>query len=262
MIAGGVAKLALLVVMLGTAHSAWGGDIPTDSLDRPARKTVVNLGPSRYMPGNRSQIQLSCFYYPGFLVKKLDDPGLKGTRWVTVTSILPGHWPKCHPTHTLAEHFIAKDFWSFLGMKGDLLFLEAADLDGNGGISFRVVERKNGKKVFQDSALWNGPLDVALDAAGNVSARYLRVVGEGCSIPGEGAGCWSRFRKYDGLAAAVPKCTGYRQRGEKGGGEGGERVVLEDPSTPSAVAYPVLASFLPVPSIKAVPGPITCKPVP
>ncbi|MGH9561849.1 MAG: hypothetical protein ACRD3S_10375, partial [Terracidiphilus sp.] len=42
-----------------------------DSFDTPVRKASVDLGPSRnLMPGDPQHVQLSCSYYPGFMVKE------------------------------------------------------------------------------------------------------------------------------------------------------------------------------------------------
>ena len=71
------------------------------------------------------------------MVKELDDPGLKGTRWVTVTPISSDDSPACRLAHASTERFMAKEWWSFEGVKGSLLFLEAADGDSNGGMPFR-----------------------------------------------------------------------------------------------------------------------------
>jgi hypothetical protein len=50
----------------------------TESFDKPVRKTVVNLGRSSYLTSNvPARTQLSCFYYPDFMVKQLNDPGVK-----------------------------------------------------------------------------------------------------------------------------------------------------------------------------------------
>ena len=42
------------------------------------------------MPGDPQHVQLSCSYYPGFMVKELDDPGVEGAEWVTVTAFSKG----------------------------------------------------------------------------------------------------------------------------------------------------------------------------
>jgi len=214
------------------------------------------------MPNDPARIQLSCFYYQDFMVKELNNPGLKGVRWVTVTPVTNEDAPACHLAHASTERFMAKEWWSFEGVKGSLLFLEAADGDSNGGMPFRILDLKAGKKIFEDSAWWNGHLEFVHTTNETVSLRYLRVVGGDCSIPRDGMSCWSNFRRRYGLAlATVPKCTGYRHDGEKEWVVGDEGVPPEEITTPSAIAYPVVVELFPRPSIRAVPGPVKCSPV-
>ena len=79
-----VALLGVTVVVL--VNSTPASVAHTESFDKPIRKTVVNLGRSPYlMPNNPDRIQLSCFFYQDFMVKELNDPGVKGVRSVTVT---------------------------------------------------------------------------------------------------------------------------------------------------------------------------------
>jgi hypothetical protein len=77
------------------------------------------------------------------MAKQLDDPGLKGTRWAMIAHILNGHVPVCRRSHGPTERFFAKEWWSFMGVKGSLLFLEAAD-GSSGGMPFRILDMKTG----------------------------------------------------------------------------------------------------------------------
>ena len=257
------AVVALLGVMVVLGNPTSGSVAPAESFDKPLRKTVVNLGRSPYlMPTNPARIQLSCFYYPDLMVKELNNPGLKGVRWVTITTVIDGDAPACRLAHASTERFMAKEWWSFEGVRGSLLFLEAADGDGNGGMPFRVLDMKTGKKLFEDSAWWNGHLEFVHTSDGSMALRYLRVVGGDCSIPKDGMSCWSKFRRHYGLAlATVPKCTGYRHEGDKEWVVGDEGVPPDEITTASAIAYPVAVELFPRPSIRAVPGPVKCTPV-
>jgi hypothetical protein len=234
----------------------------TESFDKPARKIVVNLGRSPYlMPNNPAQIQLSCFYYQDFMVKELNDPGLKGTRFVAVIHITKEQAPACRAAHAAKEQFIAKDWWSFLGAKGSLLFLGAADGDDNSGMPFRIVDLQTGRKIFEDSEWWNGRLEFVRASDETLSLRYLRVVGANCSIPKDGISCWSKFRSRYGIAmAALPKCTGYRVEGKKEWAEGDEGIPPAEIADSSVIAYPV-AVDLQLLSIRPVPGPVKCSAV-
>ncbi|MGA9039212.1 MAG: hypothetical protein WB421_01635 [Terriglobales bacterium] len=255
-----VVALLSMTVVLGNSTSA--SVAPPESFDKPVRKTVVNLGRST-TPSINARIQLSCFYYPDFMVKELNDRGVKGVRWVTATPVINEDAPACRLARSSTERFMAKEWWSFEGVKGSLLFLEAADGDDNGGMPFRILDLKTGKKIFEDSAWWDSHLEFAHTADETVSLRYLRVVGGDCSIPKDGMSCWSKFRTRYGLAiTTVPKCTGYRHEGEKEWVAGDEGVPPERIDTPSTITYPVEVELFPRPSIRAVPGPVKCGPVP
>jgi hypothetical protein len=249
-----------LTAVLGNSILASGAT--TESFDKPVRKTVVNLGRSRYlMPNNTSRILLSCFYYQKFMIKELNDPGLKGVRWVTLTPILNEDAPACRLAHASTERFMAKAWWSFLGVKDSFLFLEAADGD-NGGMPFRVLDLNTGKKIFEDSAWWNDHVEFVHATDQSVSLRYLRVVVADCSIPKDGMNCWTKFRKRYGLTTATPpKCSGYRIEGEKESAEVDEGLPPAEIDTASTIAYPVEVDLFPQPKIKPISGPMKCTPI-
>jgi hypothetical protein len=263
MFRGNTVRTALVVMAIVLVNLALGFVASAESFDKPVRKTVVDLGRSPYlMPNNHSRIDLSCFYYPDFMVKELNNPGLKGVRWVTITPVINKDQPACRLAHASTERFMAKEWWSFEGVKGSLMFLEAADGDDNGGMPFRVLDMTTGKKIFEDSAWWNDHLKFDRAPDGSISLRYFRVVGGDCSIPKDGMSCWSKFSRHYGLLpATVPKCVGYRHEGDKEWVVGDPGVPPDEITTPSAVAYPVAVEIFPQPSIKAIPGPVSCTPV-
>ena len=242
----------IIRVVVALGYLALGPVVLAESFDKPLQETVVDLGPSPYlMPRTGSRIQLFCSYYPAFMIKQLDDPGQKGTRWVTIVPILNGHVPTCRPSHGPTERFIAKEWWTFIGAKGPLLFLEAAD-GSSGGMPFRVLDLKTRKKIFEDSKWWNGHFEFVQTPDGKMSLRYLRVVEGDCSIPKGGESCWNKFRERFGLPlAAAPKCTGSEEEGT---------IPASEEQMESAIAYPVAVNLSPRPSIRAVPGPVKCRP--
>jgi hypothetical protein len=244
-------RVTQLVVAVALASSIFCPCALSESFDQPIRKTVINLGRSAYlMPNSPSRVELSCSYYAAFMAKELDDPGMKGTRWVTITPIQDGHIPKCRVSHSSTEKFIAKEWWTFIGAKGSLLFLEAADGDDNQGMPFRVLELKTGEKIFEDSA-WDSNLTFSRTPDGKISLGYLRVVGGDCSIPKGGGSCWNGLREKFGLPpAAAPKCANYL---------GEQTLTAQDAQSHSVIAYPVAVGLFPRPSIKVVPGPVKCR---
>jgi len=256
-----VVALLGVTIALGNSTSATGA--PTESFDKPLRKKVVNLVRSRYqLPYNPYRFQLSCFYYPGFMVKEVINRGVKGAFSVTVTPVIREAAPPCHLEHASTERLMSKDLWAFAGVKGSLLFLEEAEGDSNGGKPFRVLEWETGKRVFEDSTREIDHLEFLHTTDESVSLRYLRVVGGDCSIPMEGMNCWSKFKKHYGLATAtVPRCTGYRRKGEHEGPVDHWGIPLVSIDTASAIDYPVEVDIFPHPSIRAIPGPVKCGPV-
>jgi hypothetical protein len=261
--------VALIVVALVSGRAASGSTAPAESFDKPVRKIVVNLGRSRYlMPKDPSRVELSCYYYTDFMVKELNNPGLKGAELIAVVPILNGQIPTCGRSHYAGERLIGRR-WSgyFKGVKDNLIFLDQSD-GSEGGIVFGVFDWQTLKEIFQDSALnWDSGflkhnLLFERAADGKLTLRYRRVVEGSCSIPKDGMSCWNNFRKRFGLpSATVPKCTGYRHEGDKEWVVGDEGVPLDEITTPSAIAYPVTVELFPQPSIKAVPGLVECMAV-
>lgn len=231
-----------------------------ETFDTPVRKNSVDLGPSRsLMPGDPQHVQLSCSYYPGVMVKELDDPGMKGARWVTITLFSKAHFPACRSAHTPNERLLAKDSWGFVGVKGPLLFLMAADGE-DGGLAFRVLDWKTGRKLFEDSAAvsyYGGPgFDFERGSKGELLLQYLRVVHGDCSIPNDGQSCWTNLRVRLGLPPSdAPACTGYV--GEKAD----QPIALAPLETHSALQYPAELKLLPRPSVRSVAGEVKCRPV-
>lgn len=260
-------RVALLIVTVVFGNSALGSVALADSFDKPLRETVLDLGPSpNQLPSNGWRVKLSCYYYPAFMVKQLNDLGLKGARIATVP-LLHGHVPACQRTHSDGERLIGRWGGYFKGVKGRLLFLDAAD-GTDEGMPFAIFDWKTGKKLFQDSVLfWNsGPVESDIEFShipdGKISMSYLRVVEARCSIPKDGMTCWDKFREKFGLPLApLPKCTGYYQQGQKKWAVGDEGVPPGELETTSAIAYPVVVKLFPRPSIKAVAGPVKCSPV-
>jgi hypothetical protein len=250
-------RVALLAVAGAFGCSALGATALAESFDEPVRKTAVDLGQSTYlMPGDHSHIQLYCAYYHGFMIKELDDPGLKGTAWVTITAIDGERIPACRTSHTPKEKLLAKGWWGFIGIKGSLLFLGAADGD-NGGMPFRVLDWKTEEDIFSDSiALPYYKLrdfDFVRTSSGELLLRYSRVVAGDCSIPKDGLTCWNKLRrKFRLISVTPPTCTGY---------ENEVPVPIDEVQTPSVIMYSVEVNLSARPSRHAIIGPVRCSPV-
>jgi hypothetical protein len=257
MVSKNAVRVALLIAVVAFESSASGVVALAETFDKPVRETVVDLGPSPYlMPSDRSRIKLYCGYYVDFMVKELDDPGQKGTLWVTITPILNKQPPACRLTHGSNERFIAKGWDGFVGVKGSLLFLEAPDGE-NGGMPFRILDWKTGKEIFSDSvALPYYKLrgfDFIHTSSGELLLQYSRVVAGSCSIPKDGLACWNKLRRQFGLTTATPPtCTGYEEE---------VPVPADEVRIPSAIMYSAEVNLSSRPSSHPIAGPVKCRPV-
>ena len=219
--------------------------------DKPLRTTVVDLGlsPDQAHKDNL-HIKLSCYYYPNFMVKQLDDAGSQGALWFALVPSRLGHVPACVQTHGSEEIVFAQDWCGYFGgVKRDLVLLNACDGFG-GGFGFGVFDSVTGTKVFEDlvSIKKNrGGIDFVPSSGEQMILRYRRVVIGDCSVPKDGGVCWNKFRKQPGLKAApMPKCSDY---------EGTDAGVSS-----SVIAYPVEVLLFPKPAIKALANPVECWP--
>ena len=258
-------RVTLLFVTSVSMNLALSGVAHAESFDKPIRETTVDLGPTPYMlPSSGARIKLFCSYYPTFMVKQLNDEGQKGTQEVTIVHIRKGIVPSCRRSHAFGQRVIDKDGRFFIGVKNQLLFLEDPDGD-NGGMYFHVVDWKNGKELFRDSALLGRTgINVKFvdTSEGEFSLSYRRVVAGDCSIAKDGMSCWNKFKEKLGLQSTeVPTCTGYRTETEKERVVGDPGVPPEELDTPSVIVYPVAVELFPTPSVKAAPGLVNCWPV-
>lgn len=247
---------SLVLVLVGIAPASV---LAQDRFDLPVKKVVVNFGPSEgYTPAQKMRNTLTCFYYRNLLVKQYDE-NEKGAESLSFVRFGPVQ-PECAKTPHPAEKVLHYEEWSgyFKGVKGDLVFFNAAD-GFNGGLPFAVYDSRTGKKIFEDSAYENrvrksvpsafNQMRVRATADGQILLTYLRVLGTECDIPNKAAECWPSLVQKLGLkSAAVPECTGYEN--------------LKPPNwSASAVAYPVEVSLLPTPTTRVITGPIKCWPV-
>lgn len=258
------ATLAMLGLLLFCGGIAFALTPQSESFDKPLRTKVVNFGHSKYLrPNSPSQVELTCFYFESFVVKQFVNPGLKGSRLVTMVPVAGGKVLPCQVKHDPAERSVTEDGWYFVGAKSDLLFIQASEGDENSGMPFRVVSAKTNEKVFEDSSYFYRQTHIRFThtADGTLALKYLRAVGGDCSIAKDGASCWSKFRKHYGVVStATPVCEGYQREGAKEWKIGDPGVPPEVMDVPSAIAYPVSVVILPQPRITPIAGAVKCGP--
>jgi hypothetical protein len=151
---------------------------------------------------------LTCNYYPRFMVKQIDE-GEVGAAQLSIVASDAAHKPACQRANRPGEKVIDPKDWSgyFKGVKGDYALFDSED-GVNGALGFAIFAA-DGKKLFEDSAIGDFQ-GAALDGAA-LTLRYKRSFSADCSVPHDGAGCWSKIAATTGLeAAAPPDCAaGY-----------------------------------------------------
>ena len=124
-----------------------------EGFDKPPKTTVVDFGPSPYYrPTQHVRKKLTCYYYPSFAVKQYDE-GQKGAEWLSV--VRSAH-TACTLRHRKDERVYISPEWSgyFWGVKTEFVFFSAADGD-DGGVPFGVFDVRTGRKLFEDSSLFD-----------------------------------------------------------------------------------------------------------
>ena len=262
----------LLVSFLFLTTLAFAG-----SFDKPLSKKMVDLGPSESNPkthGQKIRGKVTCYYYPGFMVKEVD-LGEKGAERLAV--VPAGKTAtSCTRARGKREKVVNPDEWSgyFKGVKGNLVFFDADD-GWNGGMGFVVYDAKTMKKIYEDAAL--GALKFSDDSGPNVSIAYTRVVDGGCNLPKEQAACWSAIQKKLSLeAGAAPDCkAGYEKSAQamaearcSGNPKADPECMAKELSlarqqandASSVIAYPVSVVLSASPAVKQVAGKVRCWP--
>lgn len=258
------ARAALLagVIFMATAFeavSAYG-----QSFDKPLHKTVLDMGLAQnLLPYSKQRVTMTCWFYPHFMIKEQDDPGMKGAVLIALTPMHRGHTPRCRKTSQPGEKPFQE--WSaeikafvtpygyFAGAKRNMVFLGGSDGDSNSGNPLAVFRADGMTKVFEDSMKpgrhhhWTPLIRFHSGPGKQLTMHYVRLTNASCSIPKSGEACWSKLKQQTGLTQSpMPKCSDYP------GKEAG--------TADSVIAYPVEVSLFPKPLIRPLGGPTECYP--
>ena len=214
-----------------------------DGFDKPVRKTVVDLGPSPDQPDFPNlHIHLSCFYYPLFTVKELDDDGNKGALSISVLRVEEVKAPRCTRALRAGERAIPDHPGYFWGVKGRLVFTIDDDGDGEGQF-FSIYDAITLNKTFRDALRFTTKPNFYRASNDQLAMRYQRIFFAKCSLMKNGAACWRTVVEQTGLRKGLmPKCSGYD----------------DDVGDPSLVAFPVEIALHPEPVRKVLAGPVLC----
>ncbi len=113
------------------------------AFDQPAKIDTVRTDGSR---------TLTCWFYPGFVVKQLASPDMKGAERLSFVRF-SGAAPACDRTIAVGVEKVL-DEWSgyYAGALGDLAVFNGDD-GWNGGMGFAIYDTTSGNQVFKDARL-------------------------------------------------------------------------------------------------------------
>jgi hypothetical protein len=214
-----------------------------EGFDKPIRKTMLDLGSSPDQPDfPRLHIHLSCYYYPTFMVKELDDDGNKGALRISVLRIEAAKAPRCTRSLRPSEKALPEYPGYFWGVKDRLIFVINDDGEGEGRY-FVIYDAITLNKTFRDALRFNTEPNFSRASDGLSSMRYQRILFAECSLLKNGADCWRSVVQKTGLRTVpAPKCKGYDN----------------DVADPSLIAFPVEVDLYPKLVRRVLAGPVLC----
>jgi hypothetical protein len=199
---------------------------------------------------------LTCYYYPGLMVKQDCEQGQMYCEWLAVQRFR-GKRPACTMSQAPGE-WRYKDYLGIRGVKGSLVFFDAGECEW-GGCTFAVFDSITGKKIFEDDdAAWlakdEAPMRFVFTKAG-VVVRYTRVSQADCDIHKEGKSCWEKVQAEFHLERyPMPHCEGYSPK------DIAELTGDPNESLASSIDYPVEVTLSAHPVIKTLAGRVRCWP--
>jgi hypothetical protein len=193
--------------------------------DKPIREVRTPL--PRDPDNPQSKPMLSCFYYSHFMIKQID-LGEIGAQQISILYIQKGHeQPPCRRPNAKDEKVLDPKAWDgyFKGVKGDVIFLDAAD-GVNGGQGFAVINVSDGAKVFDDVAKSEmsaielisptAQSDPNINPNTAIKLSYTRVYQAPCSLRADEKNCWLTIKQITGLTEqAPPDCAAWYEAEEK-----------------------------------------------
>jgi hypothetical protein len=269
-----VGTFLLLFLSLVAADSQDRSKAEPDWFDASLKKKTLDFGPSFDKPSDtspewqwsayrRARNTLTCYWFPTVMVKEYDISQM-GAEWISFIAVAASAHPECTQSHIHGEKvFDQGGEWSgyFAGVKGDFVFLRAAD-GSDGGIQFAVYDSRTGKKVFEDAdclACTNlkkmyrkeppsaafSRMRISKAPGGSVTLKYMRVEQADCDLRSHKASCWDHVRiQMDVKSIKAPICLRYAH------------APVGD--LPSIVAHPVFVSLESPPVVKSINGQVWC----
>jgi hypothetical protein len=177
--------------------------------------------------------KLSCYIYPGLMVKQTD-MGEVGAARIGLIRLAPkAATPPCvrKPAKgeiDLVEHNESAGY--FKGIKGPFVLIDAPEGD-QGGLGLSVFDF-DGVKHHEDLLQSNGLQVVeSLNANTQLRLRYRRLFPAECSLYTDPTGCWQSIRQVTGLTEATPPdCRADYETMAKSETPERRQAALQDPS--------------------------------
>lgn len=199
----------------------------------PARAAPYErpLGVQRVVPEDRHDPvgEQRCTYYRDWMVREsgVDTPGPGPAELVVLTGAAPAAGCAAAP----AARVLDTVGFSFLGRRGEYLVFTATD--PNGAVDFRVLDGRDGARVFADASAPGSPPSADRLPAG-LRLRYRRALNAPCSLVAAGETCWQTLLDSGRIPAdlkdARPSITTCRE---------GYAYPGVTPDSPTLVMYPV-----------------------
>jgi hypothetical protein len=253
-----MALFAVAISSAGQVSQQPSNAASADSFDVPIRILAIDLGRSPYTPDDNIRNTLSCFYFPGLLIKQYDQ-GQVGSEWLAIHRFR-GKPPECSMSHEPGEHLIQQSAWGgyFRGKKNNLLVFDGGECQ-QGSCLFSVYDSISRKRIFEDEEVYRPAKEPPWDrmrvfsTKAGTAIRYLRVAEAGCDLHKEGEVCWKRVHaklhlKWD----TIPDCEGYEP-------EALAHYVLDlNEPVESMISYPVEVTLSDPPVVTNLAGPVRC----
>jgi hypothetical protein len=199
-------RLITLAFALVTAFSAnaWAAAHSSTLFDVASGVDKVTI-PAK---GETPKTTITCHHYAHYTIKEIDE-GEVGAAQLSILATDGKQKPKCERANAATEKVVNPADWAgyFKGVKGDFIFVDAAD-GTNGGMGFAVFGT-DAKKLFDDLA--TGEFHAIDVANGALTLKYQRAFAGPCSVVSDGAACWPKLATAAGVAATpAPDCAaGY-----------------------------------------------------
>ena len=215
-----------LMIMGSLIFSAHSGAAEAPKLfDKPLREQHIT---PPLIPADSSQEEqsgVSCWYYPGLMVKEVSLDGTKGAAQLSMVHISKGGVdPACRRENVDGEYIVDAKSWSghFRGVRQGYVFFSGDD-GVNGGEGFTVYDDSN-TKVFTDVADTLSSIDPMLPPRdpdlrpwyySPLVLNYRKVYSAPCSMRSEPTRCWALIKRATGLTqSTAPDCDAAYKAGE------------------------------------------------